>query len=415
MQRVCLGEGIKSAAFKRIMHWSSEDAKFVMRLDTPQRDAILKEDTRINSVAGEDEPIRIRILKSSMSDRMKKTALAKLKAIDGGGSSAAKVSEWVNGLLNLPIGVYRNLPVTNTDSSEAIGVFLKHMRKQMDEAVYGHTTAKDHVMRLIAQWISNPESKGLVLGVHGPPGVGKTELCRAICRCLALPFAFLPLGGISDGSYLDGHSYTYEGAMWGKVADMLMKCGCSNPVLFFDELDKISETRHGEEVVNLLIHMTDATQNTQFADKFFVDVDIDLSRCLMVFSYNNESLVSPVLLDRMTRISAKGYGDADKVIIAQDYLMPAILKEFGFAPDAIRIPKDVIREITRNEQLQYESGVRGLKRAMHDIVSHLNYQRLVSEDPPKFPIEVTSEHVAKYTFFDKKNEPMPLSVQAMYM
>jgi len=186
-------------------------------------------------------------------------------------------------------------------------------------------------------------------------------------------------------------------------------------VLFFDELDKISETRHGEEVVHLLIHMTDSTQNTQFADKYFVDVDIDLSRCLMVFSYNDESCVSPILLDRMTRVTAKGYNTTDKIAIAKDFLMPAILKEFGFKPDSIRISKEIIRHLCRNEALQFESGVRGLKRALHDIVSHINLQRYTEGTDIKFPLEITESDVDKYAFFEKKGPPMSLSVQAMYM
>lgn len=404
--------------------YTLDELAFFRRLSDEQRSQIETEERRISEMDGGalSEPMRFRILRSKMTDRIKQLALFKLSNIEGSGASGCKVVEWINGLLNLPIGVYKSLPVSCADPGDAIGGFLKKMRDDLDVTVYGHDSAKDHVVRLIAQWISNPSSRGLVLGIHGPPGVGKTELCKAVCRCLGLPFAFMPLGGVNDGSYLDGHSYTYEGSTWGRIADVLMKCKCSNPVLFFDELDKISDTRHGEEVVNLLIHMTDSTQNTQFTDKYFADIDIDLSRCLMVFSFNDESLVSPVLLDRMTRVSARGYNTADKIAIARDYLLPAILGEFGFARDDVRVSKDIIRQLVSSEQLQNELGVRGLKRALYDIVSHINYNRLLKTagdegpDPAfRFPVDVTPEQVREFAFVDSQAAPMPLSVRAMYV
>jgi ATP-dependent Lon protease len=361
-------------------------------------------------------PIRFKIIMSDMTTRNKRTALHRIGLLkgDGDNSSRHKVAEWINGLLSLPIGRYIGLPVVYNSASDQIGLFLRTVRGQLDSAVYGHSSAKDHVVRLLAQWISNPSSRGLVLGIHGPPGVGKTELCRAICRCLGVPFAFVPMGGISDGSYLDGHSFTYEGASWGKVADVLMKCGCMNPVLFFDELDKISETRHGEEIVNLLIHMTDSTQNTQFLDKYFADVDIDLSRCLMVFSYNDEARVSPVLLDRMTRIRADGYSAYEKAIICHSHLMPSILAEFGLDRDAVRVSRDMITRILVKNELDLEAGVRGLKRALHNIISHLNYQRLVLDNPPQFPIDINDGHVDLFAC-PSASLAMSLSARAMYV
>jgi ATP-dependent Lon protease len=364
-------------------------------------------------------PLRFKILMSGMTTRNKATALRKIGMLKGDSDSSShhKISEWINGLLSLPIGRYIGLPVTSASTPDKIGDFLRAMRTQLDAAVFGHAAVKDHVVRLLAQWISNPSSRGLVLGIHGPPGVGKTELCRAICRCLGLPFAFVPLGGISDGSHLDGHSYTYEGAVWGKVSDVLMKCGCMNPVLFFDELDKISETRHGDEIVNLLIHITDATQNTQFADKYFVDVDIDLSRCLMVFSYNDETRVSPVLLDRMTRIRAEGYSASDKVSIAQSHLLPAILGEFGLGRDAVRVSRDTVQRILAKNEIESEAGVRGLKRAIHNIVSHLNYERMVEGVEAQFSIDITESHVDKFASPTSAagNTALPASVRSMYV
>jgi len=404
-----------------IRQYTLEEITFYRGLAVDVQESVILRETEV--ISSEDalsrRPLRFRVIMSSMTTRNKVTALRKISMLKGDTESSShhKISEWINGLLSLPIGRYTGLPVTCTSPPEQIGVFLKAMRTQLDAAVYGHATVKDHVVRLLAQWISKPTSRGLVLGIHGPPGVGKTELCRAICRCLGLPFAFVPLGGISDGSHLDGHSYTYEGAVWGKISDVLMKCGCMNPVLFFDELDKISETRHGDEIVNLLIHMTDSTQNTQFADKYFVDIDIDLSRCLMVFSYNDESRVSPVLLDRMTRIRADGYSASEKVSIAQAHLLPSILGEFGLDPGAVRASRDIVHHILAKNNLGSEAGVRGLKRALHNVVSHLNYERLVRgvEGASRFSIELTESHVDTFVCPSSAgNTAMSASVRGMY-
>ena len=131
--------------------------------------------------------------------------------------------------------------------------------------VYGHKNSKEQIIRIIAQWVSNPSLKGNCIGIHGSPGVGKTKLIKdGLCKALDLPFVFIPFGGVNDSSYLTGHSFTYEGAIHGKIADSLMKANCMNPIIYFDELDKISDSYRGLEIINTLIHLTDSTQMIHF-------------------------------------------------------------------------------------------------------------------------------------------------------
>jgi ATP-dependent Lon protease len=250
-------------------------------------------------------------------------------------------------------------------------------------------------MRLLAQWILNPTAKGMVLGLHGPPGVGKTALCKAVCRCLGLPFAFIPLGGAHDASVLDGHSFTYEGSTWGKISDVLMKAKCMNPVLYFDELDKLSETK--ADVANLLIHLTDPTQNEHFGDKYFMGVNLDLSRCLVIFSYNDESIVHPVLKDRIVAVRTEPYTASEKAQIAASHLLPDILEEFGLPRDALGISHDALHRLVSTHASD-EGGVRSIKRALHEIVSHLNYARATrGGGATGLPGTIEVEHVESMT------------------
>ena len=134
---------------------------------------------------------------------------------------------------------------------------------------------------------------GYCLGFEGPPGTGKTSLAKkGISQCLVdngntRPFAFIALGGSSNGSTLEGHNYTYVGSTYGKIVEILIETQCMNPIIYIDELDKISKTENGKELIGILTHMTDPSQNEQFSDKYFSGINIDLSKVLFIFSYND--------------------------------------------------------------------------------------------------------------------------------
>ena len=139
----------------------------------------------------------------------------------------------------------------------------------------------------------------------------------------------------TDSSTLEGHSYTYEGSTYGKIVDILIQSKTMNPVIMFDELDKVSDTPKGEEIIGILTHLTDPTQNTEFHDKYFSEIDFDLSKCLFIFSYNDDSKINPILKDRLYKIQTKGYDKKDKIIIANNYLLPIIQETIKFNEDHI--------------------------------------------------------------------------------
>jgi ATP-dependent Lon protease len=202
-----------------------------------------------------------------------------------------------------------------------------------------------------------------------------------ISKILGRKFAFIALGGAGDSSFLEGHSYTYEGSTWGKIVQVMIDSKCMNPVIYFDELDKISDSPRGQEITSVLTHLTDTTQNDQFQDKFFSEINFDLSKCLFIFNYNDESKVNPILLDRMYRIQTKGYSFKEKMVIAKKYMLPKIREQVNFKEEDIIIPDDSLEYLISNTKFsQNEQGVRNLKRSLEIIHTKLNLFRLVKTE-----------------------------------
>jgi ATP-dependent Lon protease len=177
-----------------------------------------------------------------------------------------------------------------------------------------------------------------------------------------------------------------------------------NPVIYFDELDKVSETPKGEEIIGILTHLTDTAQNTQFHDKYFANIDFDLSKVLFIFSYNDETKINPILKDRMYHIETKGYDNKDKNIIANKYLLPNICKNVSFNEGDIIIPDETLEYINTN-LTNKERGVRNLKRCLETIYTKLNLFRLMKSESNlfdkdislkvEFPFNVTPDIIEK--------------------
>jgi endopeptidase La len=254
--------------------------------------------------------------------------------------------------------------------------FLDDSYARLDASIYGQAEAKDQLVRIIAQWINGNQS-GYCLGFEGSPGLGKTSLAKyGISQALAdkdgksRPFGFIALGGSSNGSILEGHGYTYVGSTWGRIADILMQSKCMNPIIFVDELDKISTTENGRELIGILTHLTDRTQNNEFMDKYFDGVRLDLSKVLFIFSYNDFDRLDSILADRIHRIRFENYTVDDKVVIARDYLVPKIRDEINILGVNYVITPDTIRYLV--DAYTYEAGVRKLKEKLYDLYRELN-------------------------------------------
>ena len=396
--------------FKRILRDKNtmNDFEFFEKMDIENQKKILKELREINKLTRIEKPYRLTLLEADIPVIFKGVAMKKLgtlRYMEPGSGEYYKIKTWVDTFMRIPFGKTQNLPISIEDGVDKCHEFMASAQKTLDDAVYGLNDAKMQIMQMLGQLITNPKSIGTAIAIHGPPGTGKTSLVKeGISKILNRPFAFIALGGATDSSFLEGHGYTYEGSMWGKIVQILIDSKCMNPVIYFDELDKISETPKGEEIAGILTHLTDTSQNSQFHDKYFAEIDFDLSKCLFIFSYNDESKINPILKDRMYRIQTKGYNQKQKTVISNNYLLPRTREQVKFTIEDIIIPDITIHYIIDNH-CNKEDGVRNLKRCLEIIYTKLNLYRLMrpgsnlfEEDMSlkvAFPFTVTKDIVDK--------------------
>ena len=413
--------------FKNLINKKSlmNDYKYFKdKLSVEEQEKIINEVEELNKHSIVQKPYRLTLLESNIPTNLKSIALnkiASLRYMDPGNGEYYKIKTWVDTFMQIPFNSYKSLPITIDNGVNECQLYMEKSKSMLDEAVYGLNDAKMQIMQLVGQWISNPKAVGTAVAIKGPMGTGKTTLVKeGISKILNREFAFIALGGATDSSFLEGHGYTYEGSTWGKIVDILVKTKSMNPVIYFDELDKISETPKGEEIAGILTHLTDTSQNSEFHDKYFSEIDFDLSKCLFIFSYNDESRVNPILLDRMYKIQTQGYEKKDKRVISNQYLIPKIREQVNFKEDEIIIPDETIDYIVET-YTEKEKGVRNLKRCLEIIYTKLNLYRLMKPDSKlfenettlnvEFPFTVTSETVKKLI---KKDEPN-MSLMGLYI
>ena len=362
---------------------------------------------RLKSLSSDDVDYKKQVyINKNIPSNIKSMVLEKIDEMKSNNNEYYKQLTFVKHILNYPWPspndniIFKNI----TNPME----YINNIETKLKKLSYGHVEAKKSLLQTIGKWITNPNSMGTCFGLVGPPGVGKTLLAKSVSRALDIPFAEITLGGQNDGEILHGHGYTYSGSQPGLIIKKMVEMGQPRCILYFDELDKAC-SKHGSinEITSILIHLTDPNMNKSFQDRFFQGIDFPLDKVIMIFSYNDASLVDPILLDRIKQINVGAYIMEDKIKIVKEFIIPEIATNIGLINEPwISMTNDTIEWIVEN--YTSEAGVRSIKRKIEEILLALNLDKIYSRNDfkNKVPKEITKEMITR--ILDKPSNDMTI-------
>ncbi len=345
------------------------------------------------------------LLSKNMPDHIKKICLEKLDELKNANNETYKIKMYVNILIQFPWlsdsddNLFKNVSIDKTKSK----LFLENVENKLNSQIYGHNQAKNKILQTLAKLISVQGTHISPIALAGPPGVGKTKFAQCLAECLDIPFVQITLGGQNDGELLHGHGYTYSGSQPGLIVKKMVDAGSARCIMYFDELDKcVSKNGQVNELMSILIHLTDPMTNGSFQDRFFQEITFPLNKVIFIFSFNDINKIDRILLDRMEIINVESYSVKEKITISNDYLLKQSCKDIGFEYGSIKFTSDVLSYLI--EQYTFEPGVRSLKRSIENILLKLNidkiYQRGIYENDKEYdilnPLIITNALIQEY-------------------
>ena len=330
----------------------------ILRLGQVQRDMVLREQLHVlQHELGEDGDDELyeyeeKINRCRAGDEVWEKLMKELHRLSKqpfGSAEGAVIRNYLDVCLDVPWGVETH------DRAD-----VEQARKILDKDHYGLDKVKERILEFIAVRQLNPQAKGKILCLVGPPGVGKTSIALSVAKAMHRKLSRLSLGGVRDEADIRGHRKTYIGAMPGRIIDAVIRSGSMNPLLVLDEIDKLASDMRGDPA-SALLEVLDSEQNHAFRDHF-LEVPVDLSRVMFITTANTLDTIPRPLLDRMEVIELTSYTDEEKLQIAKRHLLPKQLKEHGLKKTQLRITDDAIRRVIA--AYTKESGVRVLERQL---------------------------------------------------
>ena len=364
---------------KKQMEKSQKEYYLNEQMQAIQKELGGERDELRNEIAEIEEKLKTKKLSKEALSRTKKE-LKKLKSMHPTSAEATVVRNYVDWILSLP---------WDDKSEESFDLDLGE--KILDEDHYGLRRIKERILEHLAVQALTRRLKGPILCFVGPPGVGKTSLCKSIARATGRKYVRMSLGGVRDEAEIRGHRRTYIGAMPGKIIQCLKKVGTNNPVFLLDEVDKMSSDFRGDPAAALL-EVLDPEQNNAFNDHY-LDLDYDLSDVMFITTANSLSGIPLPLQDRMEIIQLSGYTEFEKLNIAVRYLVPKQKRECGLAkiegeearegkPSAVDVDLEITEGAIRTIIHHYtkEAGVRSLERELASVCRKIARQVLKSKE-----------------------------------
>ena len=349
-------------------------------IDKGQREYYLREQLRvIQSQLGEDEEeeyfeylTKIMELKTTEENRDKLLKEAdKLSKISSSSQEAFVIRNYLDTCLSLPWG-----KITKDKIS------IKKSEATLEKDHYGLKKVKERILEFLAVHSLNPEIKGQIICLVGPPGIGKTSIGRSIAKAMGRKYARVSLGGVRDEADIRGHRKTYVGAMPGRIITAMQQAGSSNPLILFDEIDKLCSDIKGDPS-SAMLEVLDNEQNFAFRDHY-IELPFDLSKAVFITTANTTSTIPQPLLDRMEVIELTSYTAEEKFHIAKKHLIPKQIKEHGLKASQLKIDDSAIHDII----LHYtkEAGVRNLERFIASLCRK-SAKKIASEEAKKVTIK----------------------------
>ena len=332
------------------------DQKMRQRVAQVQKDMILREQVKVlQHELGEDGDEEIdeyteRVKALHLSEEIEKKLLKEVNRLAKqpyGSAEASVIRNYLDVCLEMP---WNKQTRDRADVAKA--------KALLDREHFGLDKVKERILELIAVRQINPDAKGKILCLVGPPGVGKTSIAISVAKAMNRKLSRLSLGGVRDEADIRGHRKTYIGAMPGRIIDAMIRSGSMNPLLVLDEIDKLSSDMRGDPA-SALLEVLDSEQNYAFRDHF-LEIPVDLSRVMFITTANTTDTIPRPLLDRMEVIELNSYTDEEKVEIAKRHLLPKQLKEHGLKKSQLRLSDDALRKMIA--AYTRESGVRVLER-----------------------------------------------------